>query len=360
MTLTRQQEQQQNHDCARLAREALFPSRGRLLRANANHNANFPALLMLDRYRQQLLRNCSSSLAQDQQPPITAISNVFPRRVVVVRNVTSSNNNENCGEEVQWNGQPDISHQQEQQHDASFEVVPNRLTVRCTSKCDELLQNSLQRAFVQRSSSKKGGIVHQEIVVCSDRVLQGDYYNNQHPLRVPDSCSGTTINTDAKNLPRRSLAAVEEVLAHELVVVEQQANNNNQDLGTPLSAAAAAAIQVQAAQAAECYYYSSSRSRHEESERQQQQQQQAPAPVVVKRGSQLGTTGFSLLPRGIQTWMQRQCIQRVATEHLLLLLLAEQPANHNNATRTSSSRREAAQKAVQDAMKHQGADGAAL
>jgi hypothetical protein len=285
-------EQQHDHDCARLAREALFPSR---LHRDVTHPYNFPALLVLDRYRQELLRSL------DQQ---MTFSKLFPRHVVVVRNLVNEN-------DIQWNGQPDIN--TTQQGDASFEVVPNRLTVRCTSECDQLLQNRLQRALVQR----KGKNEH-EIVVCSDRVLQSDYYNQQkHSL---DSSSVSSIANSTDLLAPRSLAAVEEVLAHALVVVEQQ--QQQQASGSKN----AAFMQVQAAQAAECYY-----SRHELDKHHRQ----------VKRGSQLGFTGFSLLPQGIQHWMQRWCMQRVATEHLLV-------ENENGAISRSE-----AQKAVQEAMKRQ-------
>lgn len=266
-------------------------------------NKNFPALVVLDRYRQQLVRSL------DQQ---STFSNVFPRRVVLVRNLANEN-------DMQWNGQPDIE-QQRKQHDdassASFEVIPNRLSVRCTSDCDLLLQNKLQRAFIVQIKSEKGNEngrrprhEEHEIVVCSDRVLQSDY--KKQPLQIDSS-------TD---LPPRSLAAVEEVLAHALVVVEQQHANNNNNNKT-----SAASIQVQAAQAAECYY-----SRHEFQKHNHMQ---------VKRGSQLGFTGFSLVPNSIQMWMQRQCIQRVATEQHLLV------------EESVTSRREA-QKAVQEAMKQQ-------
>jgi hypothetical protein len=329
MTSSTNNQQQQDYDCARFAREALFPKRLHREDDMTHHEGNktFPALLVLDRYRQQLLR--------DDQQTMATFSNVFPRHVVVVRNLVNEN-------DIQWNGQPDIEqHQQQRSSDAYFEVIPNRLSVRCTSKCDQLLENKLQKSFiVQTNISTKGNENERqqrkhEIVICTDRVLQSGYYK-----KTSSPLHSSSLATD--DLSPSSLAAVEEVLAHALVVVEQQhqANNNKDNKGTIMSLSDAASIEVQAAQAAECYYYS--RKDH--------------VPKLIKRGSQLGFTGFSLLPRGIQTWLQRQCIQSVATEHLLLRVQEEENNNVNNNNNITTSRRDAL-KAIQKVMRQQQQQG---
>jgi hypothetical protein len=240
---------EKDRDCATFARAALFPGRMHRDVAHANH---FPALNVLDRYRRQMNERSGGTIAP---------SSLFPRRVVVVRDLANPDG------PVQWNGQPDID-----ASDASFEVIPRVLLVRCTSDCNKLTED-YKRAFTQKRIGEEGQ-ERSEIILCTDRILQNDY---KEPLS----------STVAKELPARSLAAVEEVLAHELVKL---AHAGDKDITK---------IEVAAAKAAECYY-----SRHKYDDKMQ-----------VKRGSGL-PLGFSLMPGVIQSWAKSSCVITNATKNL--------------------------------------------
>lgn len=264
----------QDRDCAVFARAALFPSR---LHRDVTHGGHFPALLALDRLRAKL---------QD-----TAASYLFPRHVVVVRNLAD--------ETIQWNGQPDLH------EDASFEVIPNKLSVRCAEKHYQCQNNQNHRSFLQEVAQSDGRTIT-EIVLCSNRILQKDYVPNQLENMIMHD-----------RLPIRSLHSVEETLAHELVKVEDGASPgvNNHD---------AASIEVRAAQAAECYY-----SRHPDQKQRMQ----------VRKGSRL-QKGYSYLPSRLQSWAMDKCVAEVSMEHLL----------RGDATLSQSL----ARNAVKEAMKQNG------
>jgi Peptidase M76 family len=236
----------QDRECANLARAALFPKRMHRDVADASH---FPALLQLDLLRNQILSTT----------PSASISSVFPRHVVVVRNLADGG--------TQWNGEPDL------ETGNKFHILPDRLSVTCSSSiCNEFLtgSNKSQRAFRRVAPSGE-----EEIVLCSDRILKSDSNDKRY--------QGV-----AKELPPQSYQAVEEVLAHQLVQVRHQDDTNK------------AQVELQAAKAAECYF-----SRHSYDGKAQ-----------VKKGSRL-QTGYSLLPGYIQSWSMKKCLSAVAMEHLV-------------------------------------------
>jgi len=239
---------QEDRDCATFAREALFPHQ---MHRDAAHPHHFPALAALDRFRQRLL-------LQSTHP-----SSLFPRGVLLVRNLADESH-------LQWNGTPDID-----QSNASFDVIPNVLRVRCTSECSKLTSQLKQTALVEQQEKDGETAV---IVLCTDRLLQSDY---KEPLDA----------AVAKELPSQTYQVIEEAVAHQVAKVgacrDKQQN--------------AAALEVEAAKAAECYY-----SRHLYDKQTQ-----------VKRGSGL-PLGFSKLPDFWQSSIRRNCLVSVATDHLLM------------------------------------------
>ena len=242
-----------DHDklCAKIARAALFPRRMHRDVADASH---FPALLQLD-----LLRNKYLSLF-----PNESISSVYPRHVVVVRNL------ENGG--TQWNGEPDFD---DNGHAAKFAVIPDRLSVACTSQCDSLGISKALRAFRRPAGSGAAG--EEEIVLCSDRILKNDSHDKKY--------KGV-----AKELPPRSFQAVEEALAHQLVKFRHDTTDDTDKVQ----------VELEAAKAGECYY-----SLHSLDNKFQ-----------IKKGSRL-QTGYSMLPTFVQQWSLHKCLSAVAVEHLV-------------------------------------------
>jgi hypothetical protein len=250
----------QDRVCAAFAKAALFPKR---MHRDVAHAAHFPALLQLDLLRDKFLSD-------------TAVSSVFPRHVVVVRNLADDT--------IQWNGEPDM----EGAGGNKFDVIPGHVSVTCHSNaCDALKLDKKQRAFVRASSSSSssGG---KEIVLCSDRILQSDHKD-------------TKYKGVAKELPPKTMQAVEEVLAHELVKVRNEVAT---DQKTP------AAVELEAAKAAECYF-----SRHTYDETHQ-----------IKKGTRL-QTGYSWLPGAIKTWSMNKCLEAVAMENLVRRSMSKQDAS---------------------------------
>ena len=236
---------QRDRDCAFLARSVLFPLQ---INRDGSHPTIFPALEALS-----VLRTDAMAANSDRAP-----SSFFPRRVVVVR--ASS---ENDGS-VQWNGMPDIEN-------ASFDVVPDIISVRCM-ECAKFQPGV--KAFVQKA--KKG----REIVLCSDRLLKKDY-----------------THENVTDLPKKSLAVVEEILAHQVTKIGIAAKFENDKTANasydPATCQGLAAAEILAARVSECYY--------------------AKAGKEVKRGSGLAT-GYSLLPRFLQKSLREGCIRSVATK----------------------------------------------
>ena len=253
---------EEDRTCALLARAALFPKRMHRDVADASH---FPALLQLDLLRDRYLSSDS-------------VSSVFPRHVVVVRNLADGG--------IQWNGEPDFDNPESTQ----FAVIPNHLTVSCTSHCNASVKG---RAY--RKTNTEG---EEQIVLCSGRILHKDSKDPKY--------KGV-----AKDLPPKSFQAVEEVLAHQLVQVRRTAATTDK-----------AQVEVEAARAAECYF-----SQHSYDKQQK----------IVKKGSRL-QTGYSYLPSFLQNWSMNKCLTAVAKEYLM----EQQSVSQQDAL-----------KAVQEALKHQ-------
>ena len=235
--------------CAVLARAALFPSS---VDWSGKHRAIRPALQALDVLRKDVTRT-------ENMP----FSKLFPRHVIVVPSHSGG---------MQWNGQPDIV-------DSSFEVIPNKLFVRCVECGSEKALKS--KAFVKGKEDLAKN-VYNEIVLCSDRLLQSDYKNISDP----------TLLEERRDLPSRSLAMVEEELAHQITKLCKQANV---DESSPISACEKlATLELHAARMAECLY------QKEGSE--------------VHRGSALRPLGFSLLPPSLQEVFRDRCTFAAAVE----------------------------------------------
>jgi hypothetical protein len=177
---------------------------------------------------------------------------------------------------MQWNGQPDII-------DSSIEVIPDRLTV----KCMECSKGVAGTAFVrtkQKSFSSDTNICH-EIVLCTNRLVQEDY---------KASSDSSSLLDQRKDLPPRSLKAVEEALAHQLSIVRDQHFSSQKNSNFSPSCEQYAELELRAAEAAECMF-----------------QQKG---SEVRRGSRLLPPGFSWLPGGLQRNLQHRCVRAVATE----------------------------------------------
>jgi hypothetical protein len=240
--------------CAVLARAALFPMR---VDWAGQHQAIHPALAALDLVRQDVIRRHS----------VTSFSKLFPRHVIVVPAPDGS---------MQWNGQPDIV-------DSTVEVIPNILSVKCM-ECSNDIKKGV-KAFVRAKKDDKFASTnsHPEIVLCTNRLLQSDYDESKDP----------TLLKQRRDLPQRSYAAVDEILAHEItkIRVEQSVSSNPRD--APCERLAE--LEIQAARAAECLFQKQGNEVH--------------------RGSVLRPApGFSLLLGGLQQNFQNRCVRAVATE----------------------------------------------
>jgi hypothetical protein len=291
--------------CAEFARAALFPKRMHRDVAHANH---FPALVQLD-------------LLRDYYLPHSTVSAIFPRHVVVVPNVVLAAA-DNGSSKIQWNGVPDID-----TATASFNVIPGKISVRCTSGCSTLLNHATQRAFVERrhqhhhhhhNHKNPNDIKDEEeiqIVLCTDRILKKDHL---HP-----NYTGV-----AKELPPNTMQAVEEVLAHQLAVKVQQ--NTKRTVAQPTSdngydpdpIITAATIQLLASQVSECYFsrhaaYNDNNSGGSGGGGDTSTKKQQHPPQQIKQGSRL-PMGYSWLPSigGWNEWALQRCTIAVATEQL--------------------------------------------
>jgi hypothetical protein len=223
---------------------------------SGKHHAIYPALQALDLARKDAL---------DQKK--TPFSSLFPRRVMLVPLPNR---------EMQWSGQPDIV-------ESSVEVIPNMLTVKCIECSDEVASkgtNAFVRTKQQEVSGEKS--VCHEIVLCTNRLLQSDYSKSSDP----------TLLAQRRDLPPRSLMAVEEALAHQITKVRDQIMGKSDEGRSPCEQYAE--LEVRAARAAECLY--------------QQQGKE------IRRGSCLRPPGFSLLPGFLQQNLQARCVRAVATQ----------------------------------------------
>ena len=205
-------------DCAFFVRDALFPLRRDWGSINAgrgtggrNHHQIHPALMALDRLRTDLI---------ELRPNSTSFSNIFPRGVLLVTQsdalVENRSKSDQKSRAMEYNGQPDVD-----ESTASVEIIPNLLTVKCMD-CNQSkflpLSGRSSNAFVrEKYKSWKNpededyeASREHELVICSDRVLQKDYY-----------AQGSRKEHDRReDLPTRSMGAVEETLAREITKLQ--------------------------------------------------------------------------------------------------------------------------------------------
>ena len=132
---------QKDLDCIFLARDALFPLK---IQRDGSHPTQFPASEAIGKVRDAAMEHDANRAA----------SSFFPRGIVLVRDVNNQT--------LQWNGQPDISNAT-----ASVPVIPKLLSVRCCECGDG------REAYVTRKNNND--TTEREIVLCSDKLLKGDY-----------------------------------------------------------------------------------------------------------------------------------------------------------------------------------------
>jgi hypothetical protein len=235
-------------DVAQMARQALFPKK---INRDGTHSTIFPAVQALTRLREGAMT----------ANPNLAISSIFPKGVVVVKEIGLGT--------LASNGQPDID-----EKNASFQVIPDMLSVKCM-ECDNVIPKHVQ-AYLSSGNEKE-----HKIILCSNRLVKSDYKPS------------TTESSSFLDIPPRSYVAVEEALAHQVTLVANQMEyNDNSSARFKVSCTEMAASELKAARAAECFY--------EKSE------------TEVRRGSRL-PLGYSLLPTFLQTNLMNRCIRSVAT-----------------------------------------------
>ncbi len=205
-------------DCAIFVRDALFPFRRDWGSTKAgrgtggrSHRQIHPALMALDRLRKDLI---------ELRPNSSSFSIIFPRGVLLVTQsdalVEGGGKSDKKSRAMEYNGQPDVD-----ESTASVEVIPNLLTVKCMS-CNQSkflpISGRSSNAFVrEKYKSWKNpqdddyeASKEHELVICSDRILQKDYY-----------AQGSSKDHDRReDLPIRSMKAVEETLAREITKLQ--------------------------------------------------------------------------------------------------------------------------------------------
>jgi len=313
-----------DRDCAMFVRDALFPLRrdwGRSgIGKSGNHHQIHPALMALDRLRTDLIV---------LRPKTTSHSNIFPRGVLLVKKseaLVAGNSTPNSTT-MEYNGQPDVD-----ESTASVMVIPNMLTVKCMS-CNGTTpfhpsSSSKAAAFVREKpkpwknpdDDDYESSMEQELVVCSDRILQKDYYQrfgNHSKL----------FQHHQEDLPVRSMMAVEETLAREITKLKVHGDSNgdgkpvsypsfpssSSDAATSVASCEAyAGMELLAARAAECLL---ARKTDE-------------ATTETRTGSALVPPKFlfSMLPHAVQRNFVDRCAFQVATKHTV----AEAEANDKN------------------------------
>ena len=322
-----------DRDCAMFVRDALFPLRRDWGSSGSgksgNHHQIHPALMALDRLRMDLI---------NLRPKTTSHSNIFPRGVLLVKKsdalVAETSSTTSSSTTMEYNGQPDVD-----ESTAIVEVIPNILTVKCMS-CNGTTpflpsSSSKAAAFVREKPKPwknpddddyQSGMEH-EMVVCSDRILQKDYYQrfgNHSKL----------YQHRQEDLPVRSMAAVEETLAREITKLQVHGDSNgdgkpvsyrsfpsssSSDTATALASCEAyAGLEILAARAAECLL---SRKTDEATGR----------TTEIRTGSALAPPKFlfSMLPHALQRNFVDRCAFQVATQHTVAEAEAKIDDNKN-------------------------------
>ena len=300
-------------DCAFFVRDALFPLRrdwgSKIGRGSQgrNHSQIHPALMALDRLRTDLI---------DLRPNSTSFSNIFPRGVLLVSKSDALGNSENKA--MEYNGQPDVD-----ESTAIVKVIPNLLTVKCM-RCNGSTflpgSSSSSKTFVREKykpwknpedddyeSSKE-----HELVLCSDRILQKDYYAQNSRKQ----------QHRREDLPMRSMGAVEEALAREITKLQVQSDGSvdtttgkekppvlypsfrtKQPDDATASCEEFARLEIMAARAAECLLVS-------------KQDDATRKTIETRMGSALSPKSlFSVLPGSLQRNFVDRCAFKVATQN---------------------------------------------
>ena len=234
---------------------------------------------------------------------------------------SSSNNSNHKRKAMEYNGQPDVD-----EASATVEVIPDLLTVKCM-RCNNNKSPFLpvsRKAFVRGKhkpwknpndddyeSSKE-----HEIVVCSDRILQKDYYAKSSPEE----------RNRREDLPIRSMGAVEETLAREITKIQVQPERSATGKGKPTapisypsfpsresscdvtaSCEAFARLELLAARAAECLLVS-----------KEQHDDDTNRITETRMGSALFPKPLvSILPTSLQRNFVDRCTLKVATQHTM-------------------------------------------
>ena len=308
-----------DRDCAFFVRDALFPLRRDWGSGNQRHHSQIhPALSVLDRLRTDLV---------DKRPKTMSYSNVFPRGVLLVAKsdaLGKDNDNHNHAAAIEYNGQPDVD-----ESNATVEVVPNILTVKCM-QCDKFRPSSSVSsessavspppatavAFVRTTTNpysiKYDDKSPHELVICSDRVLQKDYH---HYSRTKNN---NTIGSGRReDLPARSLRAVEEILSREISKLMVNSDDGNIEGIAKTKTAAVTHPSWKEASS------SSQKACQEYAERELLAARASECLLVrtkdeVRMGSALRPSSsflFSLLPASIQRNFVDRCVRSVATQH---------------------------------------------
>ena len=305
-------------DCAYFVRDALFPLERDWGSSRSHHHSKIhPALMALDRLRLDLI---------GLRPKTTSFSNIFPRGVLLVNTsdalAGNSSSNTNFNEKnsktktMEYNGQPDVD-----ESTASVEIIPNLLTAKCM-RCSEIpfLSKSLNAFFREKHNPWKSPDdttnVEYELVVCSDRILQSDYY------RTFGQSGNARGGHRREDLPVRSMKAVEEVISREITKLQVHSDDAPDNQSTPKppisydtypasssepdalkSCENFARLELLAAKASDCLL-------------ERQRDETTRKTTETRLGSALFPKPlFSVLPLAVQRNFVDRCTYKVASQH---------------------------------------------
>jgi hypothetical protein len=313
-----------DRNCAIFVRDVLFPLRrdwgsGRNHR---QHSTIHPALYALDRLRTDLI---------DKRNTTMSYSGIFPRGVLLVPNKTSSatsngstiDNNNNGS--MEWNGQPNIV-------ESTVEVIPNVLSVKCV-RCDAY-NNTMKytpssansKAFMRQITKPEstGGVQnasqpHHELVVCSDRILQDDYYRQFGGRGKDESLLKEQQQQRREDMPIQSTRAIEETLIREITKLKVNTDDENNTASTTNDVLTYSSLSSNTSSAS-----SSSSSICDEYAKFELMAAKVSECMLLRKqketriGSALKPSSpflFSMLPIGTQHNFVNRCIQSVAIKY---------------------------------------------
>jgi hypothetical protein len=297
-----------DRNCALFVRGALFPRKvdwGDGTRGG--HHRIHPALDALDRIRDQLVQTIG-----------TPFSTLFPRGVILVPSPMGSV--DNPPQRMQWNGQPNIreynggTNDDQDDSSSTVEVIPNVLTIKCMECPSHQIHDGVKAYFRMKETGRTNTTVHastmeQQLIVCSNRVLQKDYYHTHRFDDMQRNDHRGLLLEERTDLPSQSMMVVEEVLAHELSKLTVTASPATSAVGSSsavlqppqpatMDCSDYARIEGLAAKLAECMYETEGKE--------------------IRMGSSLQPRvggSFSWLPTSIQKDFQNRCMKEVATQY---------------------------------------------